>query len=319
MSLNIQVNHIRKSEVFHGGDKISGTVVATGPINEDTTIIQIKFKCKSQTRIKQSNGQHKTTYTDKVKFFKVIKILFRGACKIEIGSSTSWSFSFQLPLLAEPTPDIVYSTTWNSPYAKAAHPLPPSISVSGSKRLREYKASISYELHAELQRNGLLSSTLRKAGALPVTQRRALAEVDPDPQMKTLRQDFRHATSRLLPNHESKARSLREWASDTFTSKAPKCMVQPISSFGPDFDRGPKYSCRTLPRRRFGEVHRTVAARIQTDICELRVQRTYARSREIRFHTQRCDGRAFQRSHEPLSAAWDNRSGDRSSHRHWGP
>ena len=225
MSLNIKVNHVRKSRVFHGGDQISGVVVATGPINEDVTIVKIKFKGKSHTLIKQPNGHSTSQYSDKAKFFSVVKVLFRGACKIEKGSSASWPFAFQLPLGTEPekgNPDIIYSRNLSALYAKESHPLPPTISASGNKRGSNYKAFISYELRAELRRSAIFSRSLRKSGNLPVTQCRTQADGDsPDLQMTTHRQSFTHATSRLLPDHAAQSRSLREWVSDTFTSKAP--------------------------------------------------------------------------------------------------
>lgn len=224
MSLGIQVHYVGK-KVSHPGDRISGIVVATGPINEDATVVEIKFKGKSQTLIKYNNGQTEVRYPDKVKFFRVVKVLFRGSCKLEKGSSTSWPFTFQLPLRTEPdqgNPDIIYSRNMTAPYAKGPHPLPPSMSVSGSARGARYKAVISYELHAELRRKALFSRSLRKSGNLPVARRRPLADGDPpDPQMTTRRREFRHATSRLLPDHAAQPRSFREWVGDTFTSKAP--------------------------------------------------------------------------------------------------
>ncbi|KAA6412637.1 MAG: hypothetical protein FRX48_03629 [Lasallia pustulata] len=227
MSLNIKVNHVRKSKAFHGGDQISGVVEARGPINKDATVVQIKFKGKSQTLIKRSSGESTSRWKDKVKFFRVIKVLFRGPCHLDSGSSTSWPFTFDLPLLTEPpygNPDITYSKATDKPYAKAAHPLPPTFSLSGSKRGSRYKALITYSLRADLQRNSFFSTSLHKSGSIPVAQSRPRANAasdPPDPQPTTLRQTFTHATSRLLPSHASRARSLREWASDTFTSKAP--------------------------------------------------------------------------------------------------
>ncbi|MCJ1247615.1 hypothetical protein MMC30_004830 [Trapelia coarctata] len=228
MSLNIQVSHLRKTKVFHGGDTISGIVVATGPIKQASTIVEIKFKGTSQTLIKQQNGHNKTVYRDKAKFFRLTTVLHRGACNLEKDASESWPFTFQLPLLTEPKEGrnlgIIYSKTAGSPYAKAAHPLPPNIALSGTKHGKEYKAFISYEIRAELHRSEVFSRNLHKAGSLPVAQRRARDEdgESPDPQMTTTTsQYFMHATSRLLPDHASKLRSLREWASDVFTSKAP--------------------------------------------------------------------------------------------------
>lgn len=226
MSLNIKVNHVRKSKVFHAGDQISGVVVATGPIDEDATAVEIKFKGKSQTVIKEHAGEGTRRYPDKVKFFKVVKVLFSGACKIEEGSSTSWPFTFQLPLYTEPeegNPDIVYSRDLKAPFAKGPHPLPPTFSVSGwHKNGASYKAIVSYELRAQLRRSAFFSRSLRKSGNLPVTQCRSQADGDdPDPQITTLCQNFTHATSRLLPDHAAQSRSLHEWFSDKFTSKAP--------------------------------------------------------------------------------------------------
>ncbi|KAL9119938.1 MAG: hypothetical protein Q9187_003503 [Circinaria calcarea] len=236
MSLNIKVNHVRKSRIFHAGDQISGIVVATGPIDENATVVKIKFKGKSQTLIKQHAGEGTQHYPDKVKFFKVVKVLFSGACKIEEGASTSWPFAFQLPLYTEPeggNPDIVYSRDLNAPYAKGRHPLPPTFSASGYKDSAGYKATVSYELHAELRRSALFSRSLRKSGNLPVTQCRTQTDGDdPDPQMTTLCQNFTHATSRLLPDHAAQSRSLHEWFTDKFTSKAPSVSFS-LSARGP--------------------------------------------------------------------------------------
>lgn len=226
MSLNIKVDHVRKSKVFHGGDQISGFVLATGPINDNVVVVTVKFKGKSQTLIKRSNGQTTLRYADKVKFFRVVKVVYQGACNVEKGSSISWPFTFQLPERTEPdggNPNIIYSRNMSALFAKETHPLPPSISVSGSKKGSQYKAFISYELHAELQRSARFSSTLRRSGNLPVVLCRLGSDDDtPDSQMTIRQKYFDHATSRLLPDHAQQARSLREWASDTFTSKAPR-------------------------------------------------------------------------------------------------
>ena len=223
MSLNFKVTHLRKSKVFHAGDTISGTVIATGPLHNGNTKVSIHFKGKSQTLIKISNGTTKTHYTDKVRFFTSSITLHTGPCHIDADTTTSWPFTFQLPLLTEPetgNPDITYSK--KPLYAKAPHPLPPSISVSGTKRGAQYKAFIAYELRAELHRDAVFSRTLKKKGALPVTQRRPYGSDDPpDPRVLARSSTFSHASSRLLPDHGEQRRSLREWARDGLTSKAP--------------------------------------------------------------------------------------------------
>ena len=226
MSLNIRVNHVRKNQVFHAGDRISGIVVATGPINEDETVVELIFKGKSKTLIKQHNGESTSHYKHKVKFFRMAEVLLRGACKLESDASTAWPFTFELPRYTESgngNPNIVYSRKANAPYAKSPHLLPPSMSVSGKKRGKACKALISYELRVSLRRSRLFSRSLRQSGSLPVVQCRSRADVDPpDPRMTTYHRAFSHATSRLLPDHASRSRSPREWISDIFTSKAPK-------------------------------------------------------------------------------------------------
>ena len=223
MSLNFKVIHLRKSKVFHAGDTISGTVIATGPIHSDSTTVEIRFKGKSQTLIKVSNGTTTTHYADKVRFFTFSTTLHNGPCHIDAGSTTSWPFTFQPPLVTEPetgNPIITYSK--RSLYAKAPHPLRPSISVSGTKRGANYKASISYELRAELHSSAVFSRAFKKKGALPVTLRRPYGSYDP-PDSSVLARSctFSHASSRLLPDHAEQRRSLREWVRDGLTSKAP--------------------------------------------------------------------------------------------------
>ena len=200
MSLNFKVDHVRKSKLFHAGDQVSGIVTATGPIHDNNTTVEIRFKGKSQTLIKVHTGQSTVRYVDKVRFFSYSKILLRGPCHVDAGKTASWPFTFELPLTTEPengNPDITYSKRLL--YAKAAHPLPPSISVSGSKEGAQYKAFISYELRAELHRSAVFSRACKKKGALPVARRRPRGSDDPpDPRTsaRVCSQSMRHSGAR---------------------------------------------------------------------------------------------------------------------------
>ena len=222
MSLDLRVAHVRKTKAFYAGDTISGTVTIKGSINAPI-ILSIRFKGKSQTLIKQSNGQSTSRYTDKVRFFTLVTTLFEGECSLEPGVTSSYPFSFQLPFQTEPekgNPDIKHSKK-DAPYAKTAHPLPPSFSVKGSTWSKKYEAKILYELRAELRYpKSTFTGTAKKKGHLPLTHCRLSAE-PPDPQPVTHRETFTHSSSKLLPNRAKESRSFKQWASDTFSNSAP--------------------------------------------------------------------------------------------------
>ncbi|MCJ1365183.1 hypothetical protein MMC16_004303 [Acarospora aff. strigata] len=229
MSLNIKVINLRERKVFCAGDRISGIVVATGPIHDDNTVVELKFKGKSKT-VNEAENMHSSS---KQRFFTFTTTLLDGPCNIESGSVATWPFTFQLPLQTVSKPADAHEAgkplSTSEPYAKGPSPLPPTFSASGHAKhasgfLIYYKVVISYELRADLRRSKTFSRTIRAKGSLPVVQFRTHAEADdpdPDPRMKTAGQDFTHTSSRLLPGHEVQSRSLREWTSDAFTSKAP--------------------------------------------------------------------------------------------------
>ena len=277
--------------MFHPGDQIFGNVAASGPIHTDNIVVWVNFRGESKTEIKRSsgtanNGTSSTTiYHDTAVFFNSTNEMFQGPCKIEKSVSIIWPFAFHLPLYTEPengNPDIVYSPYPNALYSKGPHLLPPSISLV--KGL--HKAFITYELSADLKKDALFSRSLHTSIILPVAPRRIqVGGVHPDPRLTTYSQTLFHATSRLLPDHSTESRALREWISDTFARDTP-CVfftvqvraAKTIIAGQAISKSGTSNINRAQPLVRPWEVYGSIAFRFYNIECQLYSYRGYAYS-----------------------------------------
>jgi hypothetical protein len=217
MSVEIKVNRVRESGIFHGGDEVNGTVEIRGPLDfpyYDDSKVHIVWSGSSET----AHAVQSHVYADHAIFFQSEKVLFTGIVDLKNGASRIWQFSFVLPEQTEPE--------WGQPSIKrkkrsevflmTPHPLPQSTALSGQLP-HPWQALVSYTLHAKVsgkwgwrEHKIVLTVVPKPAGG------------NPPAELVVQSKQFTHSSSRLLQEDAQRKRSMSKWLGDKLASSTPK-------------------------------------------------------------------------------------------------
>jgi hypothetical protein len=227
MTIILQYYHVREANVFYGGDEFSGYVECRGPLKIPDATVEVGLSGYSETVQPIRNR----TLDDKAIFFQTTKILFHGDLDIENGNSQTFPFTFQLPVETDPpggNAKIKYSK--KECYAKAPHPIPPSVALSGRMINREWVVQVNYPLQAQVKkrkgdvvRKKVWNLTIvphKTAGEAEKPKEEVLQEVLQEVNSKY----FTVVSSRLLSDQAQRRRSVNKWLSDKVASDTPRAV-----------------------------------------------------------------------------------------------
>ena len=82
LPLEIKINHVRDTRVFHSGEYVSGLVKVAGPLKISNAAVEIRFSGSSTTEQQVKNGM----YIDKAIFFQTT-ISYAGDVDIKGGDT----------------------------------------------------------------------------------------------------------------------------------------------------------------------------------------------------------------------------------------
>jgi hypothetical protein len=224
MSLEIKTYPLRPSNVYYGGEEITGYLELHGPLDIPDATLKISFKGGSEAVQTIKNRD----LTDKQIFFQTTQDLFQGALVLQENEIRTFPYKFSLPDETEPQGGnakvkICTSKRKKDFYEQGPHAIPPSCAFSGGFP-HAWSALVFYRLDAEISgkrfkrtKNGAIEVVLSPAQTKYVLDH---ADTEHDAQSKT----FTHASSRLLEGGANKRRSVSTWFSDKFASSSPKAV-----------------------------------------------------------------------------------------------
>ena len=209
MSLSIKISYLRDSNVFYGGDEITGIVEIKGPLNLPNATVKIIFQGIAEV----GSGDHR----DRHRFFSTVHNFFRGAITLLGDETRTFPFKFVLPTHSER--NVGQITDNGAVFAQSAHPIPPSAAMAGNYPYL-WTAQVLYNLYADvicakpkryLKNSGILTVVPSPTQTLVEWEHAGTVH---EAQSKT----FNQAISRSLTEAKKRRYSFKRWFSSSIES-----------------------------------------------------------------------------------------------------
>jgi len=227
MSIEIRTYPLRTSNVYYGGEEVSGFLLVKGPLNIADATVKVTFRGGSEAVQVIRNRELK----DKQIFFSTTQVIFEGTLDLQQDNSQTIPFKFTLP---ETTAAWGQQKIKLSPkkdlYAQEPHLLPPSLALSGGFP-HGWSVHILYCLEAEVDGKFAmreLRGRRKITGAIAVVpspyETKYLLDHADTQSDAVQSKKVTHISSRLLEGNTDKRRSMSTWFSDKFASSSPKAV-----------------------------------------------------------------------------------------------